>query len=70
MLAFIFLQKAFAGTPSSANSGYDLVIILVCLAILTGMVYFFKFVLERYGVARRKKLLTSTNVESAEKENP
>jgi len=67
MLASIFLQNALAGTPSSGNSGYDLIIILACLGILTGIVYLFKFVLEKCGVARRRNLVSSAASEYQEK---
>jgi hypothetical protein len=71
MLVSIFLQQALNQIPSSGNSGYDLVIILVCLAVLTGMVYLFKFVLEKCGVARRRDLISSTGAShSSENQNP
>jgi hypothetical protein len=66
LLASIFLQQALS-EPSSGNIGSDLVIVLACLGILTGMVYLFKFVLEKCGVARRKDMISSA---FSEKENP
>jgi hypothetical protein len=64
MLSIIFLQLGQAGTPSSGTSGYDLIIILGCLGVLTGMVYLFKFLLERCGIARKSNLFSSHSVDS------
>lgn len=68
MFTSVLLQQALAGTPGSGNSGYDLIIIVVCLGILTGMVYLFKFLLEKSGVARRKNMFSGS--ESIEKKHP
>jgi hypothetical protein len=70
MLASIFLQHTLAGTSSSGNNPYDLVISLLCLGILTGMVYLFKFILEKCGIARRRNLLSATDLHTAENKNP
>lgn len=70
MLASVFLQQAIAAAPSSNTGGYDLVIILGCLLVLTGMVYVFKFVLEKCGVAKRRNLIISSNLQASENKNP
>jgi hypothetical protein len=70
MWASIFLQQALNQISSSGNNGYDLVIILVCLGVLTGMVYLFKFVLEKCGVARRRDLISSSHLQVPENKNP
>lgn len=68
MLIYVLLQKVLDGTPGPGNSRYDLIIIMACLGILTGMVYLFKYLLEKSGVARRRNVLSGS--ESIEKENP
>jgi hypothetical protein len=43
----------FASTPNIAvGAGLDIIIILSCLSLLVGMVYLFKFLLEKYRIAR------------------
>jgi hypothetical protein len=51
-----FLQYAaasiFASTPNVGGAGLDLILILACLSLLVGMVYLFKFLLEKYHISR------------------
>lgn len=52
MTCLLFLTKAYASTPNVGGSGLDLIIIIACLSLLIGMVYVFKFLLEKYRIAR------------------
>ena len=66
MFSVVLLLQGQTGTPASGTSGYDLIIILGCLGVLTGMVYLFKFLLEKYGIARNKKVFSGHSVDSIE----
>ncbi len=46
-----------ASTPNVGGAGLDLIIILACLSALVSMVYLFKYLLEKYKIARNKTVL-------------
>jgi hypothetical protein len=62
------LQIVFASTPNVGGAGLDLIIILACLSILVGMVYLFKFLLEKYRIARNHTLWQNNAAETVEKD--
>ncbi len=66
MFSVVLLLQGQTGIPASGTSGYDLIIILGCLGVLTGMVYLFKFLLEKYGIARNKRVFSSHSVDTIE----
>jgi hypothetical protein len=66
MFSVVLLLQRQMGTPVSGTGGYDVIIILGCLGVLTGMVYLFKFLLEKYGIARNKRVFSGHSVDSIE----
>ncbi len=66
MFSVVLLLQGQMGTPAAGTGGYDLIIILGCLGVLTGMVYLFKFLLEKYGIARNKRVFSSHSVDTIE----
>lgn len=57
MTCLFFINKVYASTPNVGGSGIDLIIIIACLSLLAGMVYLFKFLLEKYRIARNRTAL-------------
>ena len=56
MTSLFYAATIFASTPNVGGAGLDLIIILACLSLLVGMVYFFKFLLEKYRIARNNTI--------------
>jgi hypothetical protein len=66
-----FLQYAaasiFASTPNVGGAGLDLILILACLSLLVGMVYLFKFLLEKYHISRNNGMWQNHSSNTLEK---
>lgn len=69
MLSLFFISPAYAATPNAANGGLDLVIILCCLGILTGIIYSIKFLIEKYRESRKSALLENPGIDTQKNPN-
>lgn len=67
MSCLLIINKAYASTPNVGGAGLDLIIIIACLSLLVGMVYFFKFLLEKYRIARNRTLWQNNSGDSLDK---
>jgi hypothetical protein len=56
MTCLFFIAQVYASTPNVGGSGLDLLIIIACLSLLVGLVYLFKFLLEKYRIARNNTI--------------
>jgi hypothetical protein len=52
LTGLLYILVLFSSTPNVGGAGLDLIIIMACLSLLVGMVYLFKFLLEKYHIAR------------------
>jgi hypothetical protein len=68
MTCLLFINKAYASTPNVGGSGSDLIIILACLSLLVGMVYLFKFLLEKYRISRNSAIWQNDARDIADKQ--
>ncbi|MDO1446976.1 hypothetical protein Q0590_11970 [Rhodocytophaga aerolata] len=56
MTCLFVITQVYTSTPKVGGSGLDLLISIVCLSLLAGLVYLFKFLLEKYRIARNNTI--------------